>query len=268
MARYTKDFPLLEDPNISFTDIYNYLIQEGYDYEERDGENVFRKGNGWVTAPTFVKVAYGPNYVRLESWIKMAILPGVFVGEYGMDGFVGFAGKGNMKKAVKWIEQRLSYGQPAQPAYEQPAYAQAAYQDYAQNYAGGQELPYDQDISKGDYRRHYASPKFYKDMRSMGIFGYVLCVIGLVSLLISGPIALVDTAIQLGLVLGCHLGKSKGCSIALICYGVFNVVVGLAVSQTPTGWGWLVLGIGFFNVINKVDKEYKQRFANRNEYTY
>ena len=72
-----------------------------------EGENVFKKGNGWVTAPQLIKVSYGPDRVRLEGWIKYAALPGVFIGELGWNGFVGCAGKGPMKRAFTDVERML-----------------------------------------------------------------------------------------------------------------------------------------------------------------
>lgn len=266
MARYRNEMPLWEDPNSSFADIYYYLTEAGYEYEETDGENVFRKGNGWVSSPTFVKVSYSDTTVLLEAWIKIALLPGVFVGEYGMDGFVGALAKGNMKRAVKWIEARLGgSAQQLQPtvSYQQPMNGAMGYPADAV-----QAIPQGQYVSISDYRCNYTSAKFKKDIKSLGIVGYVLCGIGLLNFLLAGPVAVVDTAIQLGLTLGCHLKKSKGCAIAMIVYGVFNVVMGLAMAGTPSGWGWLALGIGFFNQINKVDKEYKELMLQRGEDAY
>ena len=51
MARYVRDFPLLEDPNSSFAAIYQYLTQDGFVYETYKGEQVFRKGSGWISCP-------------------------------------------------------------------------------------------------------------------------------------------------------------------------------------------------------------------------
>lgn len=107
MPRHIQDFRLQEPAEQSFADIYQYMLSCGFKYLTYDGESLFKKGNGWLTAPTFVKVTYGPDKVRLEAWIKYAILPGVYAGEMGRDGFVGSAVKGKMNKCFAWISNRL-----------------------------------------------------------------------------------------------------------------------------------------------------------------
>ena len=111
MARHIQDFRLQENPDQSFAAIHQYMLSSGYEYRNYEGEMVFKKGKGWFMAPTFVKVTYGPDRVRLEAWIKYAILPGVYAGELGREGFVGCAAKGPLKKAFDWIAWRL--GNPA-----------------------------------------------------------------------------------------------------------------------------------------------------------
>ncbi len=107
MERYIKEYRQRENPEISFRTIHDFLTQSGFDYQVFEGEQLFKKGDGWVMAPNLVKVSYGPGTVRVEAWIKYAILPGVFAGEYGLSGFVGAAGKGPIKKAVAWLDQYL-----------------------------------------------------------------------------------------------------------------------------------------------------------------
>ena len=107
MPRYIRDFRLQAPPEQSFAAIHQYMTANGFEYTNFEGENVFKKGTGWVTAPQIIKVSYGPDRVRLEGWIKYAVLPGVYAGELGWDGFVGCAGKGPMKKAYAYIEQLL-----------------------------------------------------------------------------------------------------------------------------------------------------------------
>ncbi len=144
MARYVKEYRQKEDPQISFRAIHQYLTGSGFQYTNYNGENLFKKGDGWLVAPSFVKITYGPGTVRFEAWIKMAVLPGVFAGEYGYDGVVGFAVKGTIKDAGRDVEQILggpayaltvgqdvepgqpltpvAYQMPVQPAMPQPQY--------------------------------------------------------------------------------------------------------------------------------------------------
>lgn len=85
------------------------LTASGFQYVQYQNENVFQKGTGLLTGLTFVKVSFYGQFVQVEAWMKFALFPGVFVGELGMTGFVGFAVKGTMKNAVHQIESMLQY---------------------------------------------------------------------------------------------------------------------------------------------------------------
>ncbi|MBE6813371.1 MAG: zinc ribbon domain-containing protein [Ruminococcaceae bacterium] len=108
MARYIKAFQVYASPQDVFSAISQYLQNEGYEYLEMDGENVFKKGNGFLTNPTLFKFTLTGNRLRMETWSKYALLPGVFVGELDLNGFVGSAVKGPWKKRVAYLEQQLT----------------------------------------------------------------------------------------------------------------------------------------------------------------
>ena len=108
MARYIKDFQTNVDSQAVHSSVNQYLLSEGYEYINYDGENVFRKGNGVWSNPTFFKFSYSGNMVRMETWMKYAFFPGVYVGELGVTGFVGSAVKGPWKKRISNIESMLS----------------------------------------------------------------------------------------------------------------------------------------------------------------
>ena len=108
MARYTKDFQTNVDPQAVHSAVNQYLQSEGYEYINYDGENVFKKGNGVWANPTFFKFSYSGNMVRMETWMKYAFFPGVYIGELGVDGFVGCAVKGPWKNRIRNIEGILS----------------------------------------------------------------------------------------------------------------------------------------------------------------
>lgn len=117
MARYIKDFQINVDPQTIHATINQYLQREGYEYIQYDGENVFKKGSGIMSNPTFFKVSYSGNMVRMETWMKYALLPGVYVGELGVKGFVGGAVKGPWKKRISYIENILSNFSPQSTTY-------------------------------------------------------------------------------------------------------------------------------------------------------
>ena len=128
-----------------FYEIKAYLEYEGFEYVNYKGEYVFQKGEGWVTAPTFVKISINGDTLQLETWLKYAILPSVFVGEIGLKGFMGAAVKGTMKRVianVPGIVAKYSGMQPhfspaapvapAQPQMQYPTAPQPQYPQYPQ----------------------------------------------------------------------------------------------------------------------------------------
>lgn len=128
MARYIKDFQINVDPQNVYSAVNQYLQSEGYDYINYDGENVYKKGTGAFTNPTFFKFSFAGNMVRMETWMKYAFFPGVFVGELGMEGFVGSAVKGPWKKRVKNLEATLGSF-----AMQAPFYPDSAAQGFSNN---------------------------------------------------------------------------------------------------------------------------------------
>lgn len=124
MARYIKDFQINVDPQTAHSAVNQYLQKEGYEYINYDGENVFKKGQGVWSNPTFFKFSYAGNMVRMETWMKYAFFPGVYVGELGVTGFVGSAMKGPWKKRISYLENMFS-SMAAQTTYYPPAPAQS-----------------------------------------------------------------------------------------------------------------------------------------------
>ena len=104
MARYIKVFQFNADANVLFNQLNNYLVSEGYEYIQYDGENVFKKGTGMLSNPTYFKFDFQGNTIRFETWMKYALFPGVYVGELATTGFVGSAVKGVWKKRIAKVE--------------------------------------------------------------------------------------------------------------------------------------------------------------------
>lgn len=107
MARYIRDFTINAAPQEIHAVINQYLQNEGYEYIKYDGETVFKKGKGILTSPSFFKFSYSGNMVRMETWMKCAIFPGVYVGEFSLNGFIGFAVKGVWQGRTAQIESIL-----------------------------------------------------------------------------------------------------------------------------------------------------------------
>jgi hypothetical protein len=55
--------------------------------------------------PQFLKLKVREGHVRLEAWVKMAILPHVFVGEFPLEGPLLRLPKRQLKRVVAEIEE-------------------------------------------------------------------------------------------------------------------------------------------------------------------
>lgn len=94
-----------------------FLRREGFQPCFYKGETgVFKKGSGVVAAPQYLKIIFQGSQVSLEAWIRMALLPGVYVGEMGLTGFMGFAIKKSLKNKVNELIRYLTVPVPAPAA--------------------------------------------------------------------------------------------------------------------------------------------------------
>jgi hypothetical protein len=83
--------------------IGEYLISKGYVFTTLKGQQVWRKGFGWLLSPMFFNFHTEGNKLHIETWMKMAILPGVFVGESGLKSGFGFVVKIPARNVLKEI---------------------------------------------------------------------------------------------------------------------------------------------------------------------
>ncbi len=60
-----------------------------------------------MLGPQFVKLTLQGTRIELEAWIRFVLLPGVYVGEMGIDGLFGLIPKKLLKKRIQQIEDRL-----------------------------------------------------------------------------------------------------------------------------------------------------------------
>ena len=267
MARYIKDFQINVDPQKVHATINNYLQKEGYEYIHYDGENVFKKGKGFMSNPTFFKFSYSGNMVRMETWMKYAFFPGVYLGELGVDGFVGCAVKGSWKNRIKNIENILA-DLGMQTTYYSPASAQNAVsnqQVYSQadvyNLTQEATIPPRGDyISRKEFIDQYIEPSLRKNIASIAILCYVCAGLTFVVSCLSNPIGIIDALILTGLALGMHLAKSRICAILILIFSIIEVLLALVSGSFP--FWWLLAGISAVTTFSKIEKQYKQ-FLNR-----
>ena len=250
MARYIKEFPMVDYQENTYGEITKYLASQKFEYRHRDGEQLFQKGKGFWAAPSFVKVTYSHDSVRLEAWID------AFGDEQGLDGFVGMAVKKPLRKVVTKVEEILQKpGVDYVPQEIEEAQTEEATAETVT------EAPQVIPTSKKEYYKKHAGESFYYNLRITAIVGYVLCGLSALTLL-ANPFGIIDLAVYLTLVLCMHIGKSKGCAIAITIYAACSMVLVLVSTGTLGGWGWLVVGIYSWIIFNNADKRYKKMLGN------
>ena len=242
MARYQRVLPMVASKEFSFPQIQKLMTEKGYHYEPAEGKEVFRKGDGVWTMGRYIAITYAGKFVNVEAWVTN-------VGsEMNLEGFVGCAGKKPVKKLVAQVESILSVPVEGFVPQEAPVFESQPAQPR-------QTLP--AGISKKEHLKNYAGNDFNRQLKGAAIMGYVCAGInGALSLL--NPLAIVDALLLLGLTLGMHLGKSKGCAIAILVFSIISMVLGLVATGQIGGWLVLLCGIYGLVIFNKADKKYKE----------
>lgn len=143
------------------------------------------------------------------------------------------------------------------PAYQQPAYPQTGYQPAPSAYQPPVTNGYGQiPVDKKTYIKTRLSADRVKEIRNIAIFGYVLVGIQILMGIFLTYTSFIDALICTSMLLGFHLGRSKGWGIAILVYGVISMIIMLASTGTIGGWAWIIVGICAINVFKKIDKEY------------
>lgn len=104
MGRYQSSIRTDRDPDELADDIEDYLKGEGFSLID-EKENVWKKGMGLMLGPQYLSYEVQPGKLLLDAWIKFALLPGVYMGEMGIDGFFAFIPKSKLKARVRVIER-------------------------------------------------------------------------------------------------------------------------------------------------------------------
>lgn len=121
--RYQNDVAISWPVETAERIIGDFFDKEGFVLTDYKGERVWKKGVGLMKAPQFVKTTCRQGGVQIEAWLKFAILPGVYCGEMGLNGFWGFAVKqmlrGRVEALIALLQQPGGQGGaeqiPAQP---------------------------------------------------------------------------------------------------------------------------------------------------------
>ena len=72
------------------------------------------------------------------------------------------------------------------------------------------------------------------------------------------PFVLIDVAILVGMGLGIHLAQSRACAIILLCYSLFNLIIGFVESGKPNGVLLVLAGVMAVIYTFKAEKAWKE----------
>lgn len=116
-------------------------------------------------------------------------------------------------------------------------------------------------VTRKVFRREYAPKKFHKDLRTASIILY--CLIGFQTLMgiLINPVLLGDAILYIGLTLGMHLGKNKGCAIAILVTSCCFTLLTFFSTGRLQGYAWIFAGILAVKVFADVDKAYDAQFG-------
>ncbi|MBN1524934.1 MAG: hypothetical protein JW904_10645 [Spirochaetales bacterium] len=107
MPRYLNEITSTKSEKELNELIQSFMAKEGFVQTNYNGENVWKKGMGILTAPQFMTTEVKDKSVKLQAWIKFAILPGVYAGEMGITGFFAFAIKKMLKNRVENLQRLI-----------------------------------------------------------------------------------------------------------------------------------------------------------------
>ncbi len=105
MARFIKDYETNKSPETLEAIIKEFFQKERFEKYLDRNEEVWKKGMGILTGPQLMKVEINGSKVHLEAWTKFAILPGVYIGEFGTTGIIGALPKKLLRNKIELFEK-------------------------------------------------------------------------------------------------------------------------------------------------------------------
>lgn len=101
MSRYVNRVEV-KDPNVLTNEIASFLESKGFKLANYNGEPVWQKGQGVMTAAQYIVIHYEPAAVIVQAFV------GAFgLSEMDLKGFVAIVSKRPLKKVVTALEEML-----------------------------------------------------------------------------------------------------------------------------------------------------------------
>ena len=117
--------------------------------------------------------------------------------------------------------------------------------------------PVNRNISFKEYLGTHADPNLLKKIKTAAIVCYVCLAITALAAILVNFLGLIDVVVLGALTFGMHLGKSKGCAIALLVCSILSTVIALVSTGQISGWLWIVASIIAVSSYSKLNKAYK-----------
>ncbi len=219
--RFSTYLPI-NQPNEFVSIIVNdFFAKEGFVYTNYKGEMVWKRGNGVLAAPQFVKLDYQNGTVYLQAWVKYALLPGVYVCEMDLDGGFCFPIKNMLKNRVDALMSLLAQQVNTPVPQPQMAYAGAVegQTEYAEPVQNGQPTAQQQYPNTQN-----VTPIAVHNPTSKATLSLIMGLVSIVSWLI--PIAgVVTTIIGISTAIPGMKSTAKGKAIAGLVLSIVFLVV-------------------------------------------
>lgn len=124
--------------------------------------------------------------------------------------------------------------------------------DYMNNYNSSA------NVNFAEYVDSYAPTTYKKKVKGAAIGLYICSGLTFVfSIAVQNYLGLLYVAAVLTLAIIMHMKKSVGCAIALVCATAFDVILGVALTGSFSGWMPLVFSIFALVALTKAKKEYQ-----------
>jgi hypothetical protein len=104
MSRYQNTVPTNKPPELLAQQLWECLASRGFSLADPQ-QNIWQKGTGLLVNPQFISFRIEPGLLHVEGWIKFAILPGVYVGEMGVEGLFQVIRKRMLREHLSAVER-------------------------------------------------------------------------------------------------------------------------------------------------------------------
>jgi hypothetical protein len=84
--------------------VNSILVQNRFKRISYNGEEVWKKGTGLLTAMQYIKVEYGPGCIILSAWVQVGV-GSVGGGEMDLKGVVAAVPKKSLMKVIEQIKR-------------------------------------------------------------------------------------------------------------------------------------------------------------------